>query len=637
MFSIVICTMANQPLLDRVLKVFLADSLAKQIVIVDNNSYDGTAQYLQSINSDKLVVITNNQNNGVIKARNQGLALATSHYTLVIDDDQIPSHDTLSRYSDALEKYSIVGCEAQIMDFTTGLTKLGDKNNFTYVGAGGMCASTNLWRDVGLFDEIFQPAYFEDPDFCLKAKNKGYTIGLVENHGITHIAHRTLFRNDLGFNHSDVCVRNRKIFMARYGVETVRKRVVVANNAKRTKILFVLRNVNVGGVQKNTLDIVSNLSQEEYEFAVFVADSSKEGDLSGELSQYAKIFYNKPVKSLKEIRVYKNIGTKVQVVSDRLGNSEIVKPGGCVADDRFPNLQITPSFRLFEVKKLQNMQVEDAVKAFSPDIIHYQRDLSKISSRLLTMKKDKRFKILRSVHSSANPTNVTGYDKIILLTRSGLSKMTRNFKGVSAGLIHNGVDIEMFKSLDVPKKNIIFTHTRLAKLLKMTHRKDFYFTVARAVLERTGFVYKFVVMGADKSKYLNELMQKAQEVGIEKNFVVEDALYGKDLVKYINSCLVWFYPTSKDCFPLSVLEAMGCGVPVVASDLRGIREMISNEDHGLISPCSVEEQFIQNIIKILHNQEYGRKLGQNARRRIEKMFSVENMISKYDKLYKSLA
>jgi glycosyltransferase involved in cell wall biosynthesis len=225
--SVVMCTYSNVKLLKRNLPIILNEPRVKQVIIIDNASRDSTLAYLDTLGSDKLYIIRNTSNRGVIKARNQGLNVAYSKYTMVLDDDQIPSTDTFDKYATAVQTKDIVGFESHIMDFETGLTKPGDAKDFSYIGAGGMCMLTSTWKKLGFFDETFSPCLFEDPDLCIKAKKLGFTLGLVENNGIKHVAHSTLNdkRLDLLFDLDDVCVINRKVFLNRYGSKKVKFRV----------------------------------------------------------------------------------------------------------------------------------------------------------------------------------------------------------------------------------------------------------------------------------------------------------------------------------------------------------------------------------------------------------------------------
>jgi GT2 family glycosyltransferase len=217
MFSIVMCTLSNINLIKWQVPIILASELVGEFIIVDNGSKDRTIEYIINITDSRLVVVKNNKNLGVIISRNQGLKLASQKYSMILDDDQIVKIETFERYKRTLCECDIAGFEPQIMDFYTGLTHPGTMKNFTYVGAGGMAMKTELWGKLGYFDEVFSPCYFEDPVICIRAKKMGKTILPVPDNGIKHLGHQTLFRHNLGFNHDNIMIRNRKIFLDRYG------------------------------------------------------------------------------------------------------------------------------------------------------------------------------------------------------------------------------------------------------------------------------------------------------------------------------------------------------------------------------------------------------------------------------------
>jgi glycosyltransferase involved in cell wall biosynthesis len=626
--------------------VILPNKDIGQVIVVDNTHSNETLSYLSSLNNDKLVVIRNKVNQGVIKSRNQGLALSTGEYTMILDDDQVPKQDdhTFNQYKALLDKYDILGCEAQIMDLRTGLTQFGTKDNFTYVGAGGMCMKTALWKELGLFDEIFQPAYFEDPDICLKAKKAGYTIGLVLNHGIHHYAHRTLFRNDLGFNHDDVMLRNRKIFMARYGVKPKPKKIVpvksppiVYGKRGQIKVMHILSNINIGGVQQNAAYLAKGLSGEAFNMAMYIAESGKRGVFERHLNDSVKVFYNKKVAPRNRIKVYKNTSHGPQSIIDKKGKAIIVKPGGTLPDLGY-NLNQIRGFRLDgEIPAEVDVSIVDAVVSYVPDIIHYHRDVSRISrdiTRLKAMPQFKKLKVVRTVHGSHLP-DLRNYDKAVLLTNEIMKGAGKRYPQIPSIYIPNGIDTNVFKPIKCPKENIVVTHTRLSKILKLTARPELYFDIVSRVCKSDTTV-KFVLVGPDYDLYKARFDGYIRRFNLKDKLIIRPPMYHKELVAYINKAKVWFYPTSEDAFPLSVIEAMACKLPIVASNLVGISEMITSNESGLLSDPSDVSTFVKNILKLLSDRVLAEAMGATAYKKALEAYSLETMLNKYSEVYLDL-
>ncbi len=108
----------------------------------------------------------------------------------------------------------------------------------------------------------------------------------------------------------------------------------------------------------------------------------------------------------------------------------------------------------------------------------------------------------------------------------------------------------------------------------------------------------------------------------------------KDLNRFYSELGVFVLPStnSLEAFGLVQLEAMNCGVPVVASDLPGVRTIVQNTGMGLIAKTSDEKDLAEKIIKVLKN----RKDYVKPKKEIEKIYSNEALTKKYIDVYKEI-
>ena len=101
---------------------------------------------------------------------------------------------------------------------------------------------------------------------------------------------------------------------------------------------------------------------------------------------------------------------------------------------------------------------------------------------------------------------------------------------------------------------------------------------------------------------------------------------------YVISDIV-ILPTLYEHFPWSVLEAMGMGKPVIASNIGGIPEIIDNEDNGLLVSPNDSYALSSAIERLLSEPKLRNSLGFAARQKVELKFSVQQMVRETESVY----
>lgn len=101
-----------------------------------------------------------------------------------------------------------------------------------------------------------------------------------------------------------------------------------------------------------------------------------------------------------------------------------------------------------------------------------------------------------------------------------------------------------------------------------------------------------------------------------------------------------------DCFWLAsgyegqsngLMEAMAAGVPVVATDIAGNRDLVVPDETGFLLPVGDAGQFARQTHLLLEDRELARRFGEQGRRRMVEEFSIEKMIDRHCELYNQLA
>ncbi|MBI5397134.1 MAG: glycosyltransferase [Verrucomicrobia bacterium] len=108
---------------------------------------------------------------------------------------------------------------------------------------------------------------------------------------------------------------------------------------------------------------------------------------------------------------------------------------------------------------------------------------------------------------------------------------------------------------------------------------------------------------------------------------VADLLAGMDL---------FVHPTLSEGMPHAVMEAMAAGLPVIASGVDGVLDLIVDGEHGWLVKPSAPEELAAKMDFALRHPELGARLGAAAVRRIAAEFSPEKMVAAYDAVYREL-
>jgi glycosyltransferase involved in cell wall biosynthesis len=99
---------------------------------------------------------------------------------------------------------------------------------------------------------------------------------------------------------------------------------------------------------------------------------------------------------------------------------------------------------------------------------------------------------------------------------------------------------------------------------------------------------------------------------------------------------LFLLPSESESFGLAALEAMSCGVPVIASRVGGVPEVVIDGETGLLAAVGDVSAMAAHVVRLLADAPLRARLGQAARRRAETVFTLEATVSKYEDLYRRL-
>ena len=200
-------------------------------------------------------------------------------------------------------------------------------------------------------------------------------------------------------------------------------------------------------------------------------------------------------------------------------------------------------------------------------------------------------------------------------------------------VINNGIDIDVFISNDKLKlrKELLLPQDKFLVLFVAEFSTDNPFKggeVVREIISRNQEEsICFLTIGSEN--------KSANSNHIEIPYISKD----EELAKLYAACDVLFYPTNADNFPLVVLEAMSCGLPVIASEIGGISEIIQDNFNGFLVEAYSEVTTYENkLADVFNNRDSAsfKLISLNARKTIVEKYSLKMMFKNYELLYRSL-
>lgn len=201
-------------------------------------------------------------------------------------------------------------------------------------------------------------------------------------------------------------------------------------------------------------------------------------------------------------------------------------------------------------------------------------------------------------------------------------------------VINNGIDVKRFSLSENKNIEKIFFCVGTIGALSPIKGHDVFLRAAAKVLQQNANV-EFEIVGEDESaqkKTEAEIKQTISEMNLQNPVRLRGWL--DDVRPFLQSLDVFVSASRFDAFGLVIAEAMACGVPVIVSETEAAREIIGNDDCGILFPIDDSNALATAILELLENPRKREHLQSSARKRIEQNFSLEKMVDETEIFYR---
>jgi len=207
-------------------------------------------------------------------------------------------------------------------------------------------------------------------------------------------------------------------------------------------------------------------------------------------------------------------------------------------------------------------------------------------------------------------------------------------------IIPNGIDLSEYANLPpqgaFKRKFGISEDKKVILYLGRIHRIkgiDLLIKAYAYLIKKMGNKDAVLVIAGPDDGYLNEAKALADSLRVSDSVMFVGPLYGKDkLVAYVDSDLCAL-PSRYEMFPMVLLEAYACGKPIIASNVRGLKELIIDGETALLFEAGSFRQMAEKMIYLLNDVNIALEIGKKARLLVEEKYSIDKVVNMLEKLY----
>jgi L-malate glycosyltransferase len=232
-----------------------------------------------------------------------------------------------------------------------------------------------------------------------------------------------------------------------------------------------------------------------------------------------------------------------------------------------------------------------------------------------------------SIEASDGVTAVSGFLKEKTITNYNIRK--------DIEIIPNFVDTELFKPTEKqclkdriasPNEKILVHTSNFRQVKRVTDT----IRILEKVIKEIPVKLVLVGDGPDRSE--------CERLARQLNLFDHVKFLGKQdgLVEILNSSDIFLIPSQSESFGLSALEAMACGIPVVASSVGGLPELIRHNETGYIAEIGDIDRMSKYIIDLLTNEKKYDLFSKNSRERAVTLFDKNKIVPLYEQYYEKI-
>lgn len=364
----------------------------------------------------------------------------------------------------------------------------------------------------------------------------------------------------------------------------------MAKKSNKTRILYIITKSVWAGASKYVYDLATNLSQTRFEPMVAAGGQD---EMAQKIKQagipYFEIkHFQRDINILKEICAFFEILSLLHKTKPDIVHVSSAKAGGVAGITIFIYRLARPLQAVFTVHGWTFNEIRPK----------WQVILIKLFSKITCLFYDKIICVSEYDYKSAVDNNIAPIKKL--------------------AVIHNGIKVDEYKFLSRTesrkKFNLSDSDFVIGTISEFTKNKGHAYLIEAAKnFPNTKFV--IIGFGPQKNNYKKQ-----------KNVLLIENL--PNAPQYLKAFDIFVLPSLKEGLPYVLLEAGLAEIPIIATNVGGVPEIIQNEKTGLLITPANPDELADAIKKLIEDKKFAQNIAQNAKEKILKEFSFEKMLDR---------
>ncbi len=288
------------------------------------------------------------------------------------------------------------------------------------------------------------------------------------------------------------------------------------------------------------------------------------------------------------------------------------------------------------------MEIQENIKEFKPHIIHCHSSVAGILGRIGSHN----IPSIYTAHGWSFNDGVPFIQKTIgIITEKIAARYCKKIVCVSnfvrdLGIKYNIAEESKFETIyngvELSDFNINtrdYSEIKIAFVARLAEPKDPFLLVEAYSSLSNKLIEKSEITIIGDGPQTKQLEQKIKDLKLFKKIRLTGKVERVKVFDYLKQSHIFCLASKWEGFPYTVIEAMNYGLPVIASNVGGIKEALT-EETGILIKEYKKEEWTKALIDLISNEKKVKKMGINAMMRVRTHFSIQEMFDKLNNLYK---